>query len=193
MEQKHDRKAVNRYTVGISALLVIAIAAVTLLMLKHSFVQAEPSTKQPVGAAVPSQFSFGGADGWWQGATNRTSMAVFHRTDGCFVSAEYKLGAVNAVAEVQKTNATLSSQGYTVLPVGTQTLMLQTSDGPQKYSLEQSSVTSPSGSSKVMGGQEFGYLQLTDGYLKIMGYCDTAAQLPATIAPLQAINFDPSK
>lgn len=192
MEQKCERRAVNRYTIVISLVFVMAIAAATVLILKHSLVEAA-TPKPPVGAAVPSKFSFAGVDGWWQGATNHTSMAVFHRTDGCFVSGEYKSGTVNAVAEIQKSNATLSSQGYTILPIATKTLMIQTSDGPQKYDLEQFSVASPSGGSKVMGGQEFGYLQLSDGYLYIMGYCDTPEQLPATIPALNAMTFNSEK
>lgn len=193
MEQEPKHHVINRYTIGVSIILIAAIAAATILVLKHNLVEAAPS-KPPIGAAVPSQFSFAGAGGWWQGATNHTSMAVFHRVeDGCFVSAQHKSGAVNGTAEIQKANATLSSQGYIVLPASTQTLMLQTNDGPRQYDLVQSSVTSPSGVSKVMGGQEFGYLQLADGYLYIMGYCDTAAELPATIPALQAITFDSTK
>lgn len=153
---------------------------------------AAPSAKPGVGAAVPSQFSFDGTVGWWQGATNETSMALFHRNtdDGCFVSAQYKTGIVDAAAAIQKTNSALTSSGYSVTPGTTQTLTLQTKVGLQSYELYQSTVTTPTGAQQVEGGQEFGYVQLAGGYIYIEGYCNTAAELPATIPALQAIKFN---
>jgi len=57
--------------------------------------------------------------------------------------------------------------------------------------LQQASVTTPAGGNKVLGGQEFGYLKLSDkDYLFIEGHCETADQLAATIPALQAITFD---
>jgi len=121
-------------------------------------------------------------------------MALFHTIrDSCFTSVQHKTGTVDAVAEVQKGRASLIASGYTVTPGATQTLTIQTSTGPKQYELYQSSVTTPVGASTVLGGQEFGYLQLSNGYIKIMGYCETAKELPATIPALQAIKFDTTK
>ncbi len=121
-------------------------------------------------------------------------MALFHTIrDSCFTSVQHKTGTVDAAAELQKTAASLTSQGYTVTPGSTQTLTIQTNTGPRQYELQQSSVMTPAGANKLLGGQEFGYLQLSNGYLKIMGYCETADELPATIPALQAIKFDTTK
>lgn len=186
MKQKHFKLKLNRYTICVSILLVVASAFVVYKIMHNRAETA--AAKPPVGAAVKSMFSFTGATGWWQGATNETSMAVFHKYD-CFTSVEYKTGTVDIDAELEKVQNSVASGDYTVIPGSTQTLMLQTKLGPQKYELHQSSVVIPQGAMPVKAGQEFGYLQLSDGYIKIMGYCDTPDQLPATIPALQAIKF----
>jgi hypothetical protein len=191
MQQKHNRIRLNRHITNTLIFLAVAAASVVVVA-KHNnrTTDAAPVVKQAVGAAVPSEFKFTGASGWWQGATNKTSMALFPNAQDCFTSVEYKAGTVDAAAELQKTQATLTSSGYIVTPSSTQTLALQTAKGPQKYQLYQSTVTTPTGASTVEGGQEFGYLQPSSGYLKIMGYCDTTAELPTTIPALQAMKFD---
>jgi hypothetical protein len=178
--------------ISVVAVAVLAVTT-TLIVTNRNKTDAAASVKPAVGAAVTSQFAFTGSTGWWQGATNKTSMAVFQDTHSCFVSAEYKTGTIDAAAELQKIQSSLAGQGYTVTPGSTQTLTLQTAASQQHYELHQSAVTTPTGSSKVEGGQEFGYVQLSVGYIKIMGYCDTADELPATIPALQAIKFNETK
>ena len=193
MNQKHNRIRLNRYTVGILVFLVVT-ATCAVVVMRHNRTDAGPAVKPAVGAAVPSQFSFSGTPNWRQGPTNKTSMALFHNIrDSCFTSTEHYAGTVDAAAELQKAEASLTSRGYTVTPGSTRTLTIQTNTGPQQYELKQSSVITPSSASKLMGGQEFGYLQLTNGYLKIYGYCETAEQLAATIPALQAVKFDGTK
>jgi hypothetical protein len=84
----------------------------------------------------------------------------------------------------------MTSDGYTVNTVGTQALSLQTSSGAKQYNLQQLDVIVPAGGNALLAGQEFGYVQLPDGYVKVQAYCDTAAQLSATIPVLQAITFN---
>lgn len=188
MPQNHKHFILNRYGAGILLFLVIA-AVSAVVITKYNHTDAAPSSKSGVGAAVPSQFSFMGTAGWWQGATNKTSMALFHNPHDCFTSIEHKMGIVDAAAELQKTQASLTNDGYMVTPGGVQTLTIQTKTGPQQYELHQSSVATSAGAQPLEGGQEFGYLQLSNGYLKVMGYCDTADELPATLPALQAIKF----
>lgn len=69
-------------------------------------------------------------------------------------------------------------------------MTIQTNSGSKQYQLQQSSVTGPVGTGQVLGGQEFGYLQLSSGYLYIEGYCNTSAKLAATIPALLAITFN---
>lgn len=192
MKQKISLIKFNKYTIGSS--IFIAIAAIsTVVILPHNHTEAASPAKPAVGAAVPSQFKFTGANGWWQGATNKTSMALFHKTDGCFTSVEHKSGMVDTAAELQKQYDMQTRGGYTVTPGNTQTLTIQTVAGQEKYDLHQSSVTGTGDGGKVKGGQEFGYVQLPSGYIKVMGYCDTPDQLPATLPALQAIKFDSTK
>jgi hypothetical protein len=73
---------------------------------------------------------------------------------------------------------------------------MQTTAGPQHYQLHQYVVSGGGGGaaqqiegSQVEGGEEFGYLQLSSGYLKIEGYCNAADELATTIPALQAYEF----
>lgn len=172
--------------------MVVAFAGVggvTFALYNNSQNETEAQTK---GSGKPL-FSFQGAPGWWRGATNETSMAVFddNNAQDCFISAEYATGTVDAATEMSKISDNLTNEGYVVIPASTQTLDLQTSSKqPLRYELQQSSVVTPPGSEKLKGGQEFGYIQLKDGYIKIMGYCDEPDQLPNTIPALKAIKFD---
>jgi hypothetical protein len=111
--------------------------------------------------------------------------------DGCFVSVQHKVGTIAAdQASFQKTEDQLTTAGHTITPVATQIMTVQTNSGSKQYQLQQSSVTSPTGASQVLGGQEFGYLPLSGGYLYIEGYCNTSAELAATIPALQAVTFN---
>ena len=190
IKQKPKTALFNRNTLGVLA-LVLVVAALALCMMKSGLTDTKkpPPKTHTVSESTPSQFSFAGTAGWQQGPTNGSSMALFKSTHECFASIEHKPGTVNMAAELQKTQDNLTKQGYSVAPGGNPTLTIQTPQGPQQYQLHQSAVTSPAGASTLEGGQEFGYLQLSSGYLYIMGYCDTAAQLPATIPALQAITF----
>jgi hypothetical protein len=192
MKQKRNFFALNRRAVIVLVLLVIVAASITVIMWRNHTEAVSVVEQPPVGAAVPSQFTFdkSGAPDWWQGATRKTDMALFHAHD-CFVSVQYKTGTIAADKEkIQKDQADLVSRGYTITPGTSQTLTLQTKSGSKQYDLNQSVVTSPAGADTVKGGQEFGYLPLTNGYVFVEGYCDTSEQLTATIPALQAITFD---
>jgi hypothetical protein len=191
MKQKPNYLSLNRYTTSALVFLVLA-AASAIVVLQHNRTDAAAAVKPAVGAAVPSQFSSTGATGWWQGATSKTDIALFHKYD-CFVSVQHKTGIVDTTAELQKTQGLLASEGYTVTPGNTQALTLQTPAGPQQYELHQSSVTTPTGEHTVKGGQESGYLQLSGSYLFVEGYCDTPDELPSTIPALQSIKFNENR
>ena len=187
MKHNHNHSVSRRFIGGTLVVAVIAIATV-IVVLWRGRIDAVSPAKPPASTSLSSQFTFTGASGWWQGATNQTSMALFHNYD-CFTSVEYKTGTVDATEELQKEQATLSMGGYTVTPTSTQALALQTATGPVEYELHQSDVTTPTGANKVEGGQEFGYVQLPKGYVKVTGHCDTNDQLASTIPALQSIKF----
>jgi hypothetical protein len=190
---KRFHLARNRHiAISFGTLAIVAIVGFVIFTNGRNRTDAAPSPTLKVGAAVPSEFKFTGATNWWQGATNKTSMALFHTLqDGCFVSAQRKTGTIATYqTNFQKTEDQLTSTGHTITPVGTQTMTIRTSSGSRQYQLQQSSVTSPAGTRQVLGGQEFGYLQLSSGYLYIEGYCNTSGELATTIPALQAVTLN---
>lgn len=91
--------------------------------------QAMQSTKN--AEAPKSMFEFAGAAGWRKGPSNETSMALFNNQNPsdqapCFTSTEYYTGTVDAAAELNKSQQSLSKSGYTVTSLGTKALMMQT-------------------------------------------------------------------
>lgn len=189
MKQKHNRLSLSRYTVGMLAILIVVVAACSAVGIEHNITEAAPSVK-PAAVTVKPLFSFAGASGWWQGATNQTSMALFHSAEDCFTSVEYKSGTVDASTELQKTKTLLTSMGYAVTLDNTQSLALHVSaDSKQQYQLHQYAVTGAGSAGKVEGGQEYGYLQLSSGYVKIEGNCDNPTELTSTIPALQAVKL----
>lgn len=191
MKQGQRHNVVNRYTVSTLIVLILAVLAFVVLSTRDNSVAS--SAPQEVSSTKPteSMFSFIGASGWRQGPTNETSMALFHGHD-CFTSVEYKIGTVDVTAELDKIQSNLKSMDYVSESTATLTTTLRFGAGQEQYQLHQYSVTGTGSAGPVKGGQEFGYLQLTNGYLKIEGYCDTVGQLPVTIPALQAIIYTPT-
>lgn len=83
MKEQNNRIKVNKVLFSILALIVLAGATTGILTLGRNHTDAAASVKPTVGVSVPSMFSFSGSTGWFQGATNKTSMALFHKYD-CF-------------------------------------------------------------------------------------------------------------
>jgi len=185
MKQKHKHTVINRYTLSTLVVLIGAVVVYGALTFKNNTTEAA----SPKSEAAESYFSFTGADGWRQGPTNKTSMALFHGHD-CFVSVEYKTGTIDVTVELARIQAGLADMGYTNSPSTVLTVPLQSSEGHKQYQLHQYDVTGSGSAGQIKGGQEYGYLQFQNGYVEVEGHCDTANQLPATIPALQAIKFD---
>jgi len=120
-------------------------------------------------------------------------MALFSKTTPCFVSAERKDGLVDATSEEQKSLDMLTDDGYGISSERTESLTMLVGTKPVQYELYQSAVVTPEGSLKVKGGQEFGYVQLTGEFVKVIGYCDNFEQLSDTLAALKAFKYDNEK
>jgi hypothetical protein len=192
MAYKQKRYGLSHRSVVGLLILAILLSFTGVFVLGHTLTEAV-APKPVIMPPVISQFSFTGASDWTQGPSNNTSMALFESGGDCFVSIQLKTGVVDAPSELQKQQALLTTQGYTVTQGPTKSISIQTSSGNQHYTLYQSSVATPAGDSDLEGGQEFGYLQLSTSYLYLQGYCNTASQLPGTISALEAFRFDPSK
>lgn len=177
------------------SLLVVGVLAVGgvsgYMFMRNNSTQAAAATKTEAAVSV---FTFTGATDWRQGPSNETSMAVFGKarkngTSACFVSMEYKTGTVDEATQLQEDYATIAGGGHTATALGAQTLTLRTALGDKQYSLHQFKVTSPEGAGQLMEGTEIGYLQLREGYVKVIGNCETAEELSSTLSALQAYSL----
>ncbi len=186
MKQNHKHLHFNRYILGTLLVAVIIAIAGIAVNLSRSTANATSPAKE-TSSKIKSKFSFTGTSGWRQGPANETSMALFHNADSCFVSFEYKTGTVNIDDELSKNQQDLSSTGYNSASTAVLTTSLQTKTETKQYQLHQYSASGSPNGHDVMGGQEFGYVQLANGYVKVIGYCDTVEQLSATIPALQAV------
>ncbi|MEO6761606.1 MAG: hypothetical protein ABI220_04505 [Candidatus Saccharimonadales bacterium] len=198
MKQKLVHKIINCYTLSGLAILVIAAVLFTVFTMKHSTTNAAltPKTNSQLAQKTPGnpQFSFDstGVTGWKQGPRDKISMALFYHPTDCFISVEHKSGTVDVAAALSKLETGWTGSGNAASEVGTPKVTLQTNSGQQQYDLHQYSITGPEGASKLYSGEEFGYIQLDNGYIKIEGYCKPGDQLPATIPALEAIKFNPA-
>ncbi|HET8690044.1 MAG TPA: hypothetical protein VFL81_01245 [Candidatus Saccharimonadales bacterium] len=185
------RKFLNKYTVGGLLALILLGAAWVLVHPNHQHVKADVSASNSNMAPNKLQFTFSGVQNWREGPVNATSIALFHESNGCFVSVEHGSGTIATdKANRQKTEIYLSDHRYKTESIGTETLTMQANDSAQEYKLHQSRVTTPAGQYKVKGGEEIGYISLADNsYIKAEGHCSNADQLPTTIPALQAIRF----
>lgn len=185
-QQKHLKSKLT-VTVLISVALIVGALIAFFLLRPDPSLSAQTTEPQ-------SKFSFTGAEGWFQGATNETSMAVFNTNDtmSCFVSVEYKVGTVDIQEEVLLLESAASKRGagYQVVFMDSVDMTLKTSTGPLSYSLNQSQVTTSEGADKLKAGQEFGIINLDSHHIKVMGYCDEPSELEATLPALRAIQFN---
>ncbi len=177
---------------SIFGLILILIIAATVVTSMHKDAALAPEIKTAADVSV-SKFSFLGSSGWTQGPTNRTSLALFKIDHECFTSVEYKSGIVNANDELHKTETSLAGSGYIVSKGVTIPATIKTTTGTINYDLHQYSVSGTGNGGQLYGGQEFSYIPMDSGFIKVQGYCDASEQLPSTISSLQAIKFDVSK
>lgn len=187
-----QRKSHHIVRIAVSAFILLAgLALVVILKGQSSRIEATapPATHQ----SLKSQFSFQSVDGWRQGPSNETSMALFHKADdGCFVSVEYKKGTLDATAELQKILDSHKNSGYTISTDEIVPMSMLTNAGQKEYQLHKYLIDSngATAESKLMGGNAFGYVALSNGYIEIEGYCNTVEQLTVAIPALQALKFN---
>ena len=169
--------------------IILAVTAAYFLTLqKHT--DAAPKAVEKTGAAVPSEFKTKGVDGWWQGATNKTSMVLFQNSHDCFVSAQHDAGSVDIPIQLEKQRKLMTDAGYTFTELPTIPMTIQTSSGQLAYDLYQFAADAPANADPIMKGQAYGYIPLTNGYIKVFTDCNTPEQLPSTITAFQSLLFN---
>lgn len=145
---------------------------------------------QEQSSVVSSRFSFTGVENWTKGPSNETSLAAFHEgSDNCFVSAEYITGSLDESSALQKVIEPFTTTGYAVTPQSDVTMYTLVDGKQQEYQLHQYTVKATSSTPAVKEGNEFGFISVKNGYIKVEGHCDTSAELPVTVPALQAIEF----
>lgn len=174
---------------------MIMAAAVALALVSVGGLFALRSDSQALAdsgktSVEKSTFSFNGTNGWRKGPTNGASLALFSDDHSCFTSIERKHGVVDVAMELQKIQDGLASNGYTSTPNAIVSATLATDTGSQQYQLHQYAVSSVKSGVQLYGGQEFGYVPFSNGYLFVQGNCNTTNELPTTLPALQAIKFD---
>jgi len=105
--------------------------------------------------------------------------------DVCFVMAFYQKGTID-IANTLKEVLNTKDDSMTVNPTGTTQLSMLTPEGKKDYVLHQYDYVT---ASAIQHGNEYGFIQLSDGYIKITGVCPTADMLPSTQAALSAISL----
>lgn len=176
-------------TAGLLVLFVVASVGALLFWSRTQEVPRPHKDEAPI-----SMFEFAGIEGWMQGPSNSTSMALFNshalsEEAPCFTSTEYYDGTVDMPAQLKKSQQDMAAGGYVVTALGVKTLTIQTQSGARQYDMHLSRVTTTAGSGKIMGGHAIGYVQLRSGYLKIYGNCNTAEELPRVFPALEAISI----
>lgn len=195
--EPNRKRSERRHKITISLVALVVLAAVTtFIAVKYTRADNIPTpvtTTQNGPISGNPQFSFNAtaAPGWSQGPTDKVSLAIFLDDHSCWAYANHKPGVVNATTELQKMQDDLKKdRGFTMAPGATLQLTLKTTSGELPYQLHQSSVESKG---ELYGGQEFGYIPLSDSHIYIAGYCNNAEQLAAIAPALRAITFDSSK
>jgi hypothetical protein len=145
--------------------------------------------------STKSLFSFTGADGWRQGPTDKTSMALFSKarqdgTSACFTSAELKQGIANKAAELTELQNNLKTTGGQVVPLSSSPSVLHTTSGDHQYELQQYRIDGGNGSKDAMKGLALGYVQLNDSYVILTGHCETTEELTTITQALHAYKLD---
>lgn len=195
--EPNRKRSERRHRIAVSLVALVVLAAVaTFIAVKYTRADniLTPTTttqNEPIPGDPQFSFNTAAAPGWSQGPTDKVSLAMFFDDHSCWAYAHHKPGAVNATAELQKMQNDLKKdRGFTMTPGATVQLTLKTTSGELPYQLYQSSVES---NGEIYGGQEFGYIPLTDSYIYIAGYCKNAEQLATIMPALKAITFDSSK
>lgn len=180
----------------VAGIVVIIVVGAFLLMQKMQHKQPKNNVEtSEVAQKTPGkpEFSFDSsvATTWRQGPTDKVSMAIFDKdeTTGCWMSIEHKSGIVDEAAELKKIEANWPNAGLSATKYADVPMILKTKKGDVSYTLHQYSAVSTTGE-KALGGQEFAYFKLPNGYAKVQGYCSEVEKLATMTPALQAVTFN---
>jgi len=203
---KSSKKSTTQKTIIISTAIVLIAAMLTagVLYWNNTYSTKPADEKKPT-------FSFDASKspGWWspgnysstkedlmnykgEASLPVSSLNAFKgekgdTTDQCFVTASYQPGTIDIEKKLaQKTVAIDSSSSYKFL--GTRPQTIRTPEGTKEYSINQYDLVTQTPSQY---GNEFGFIQLKEGYISVTGVCPTADMLTANETALNAIRLNP--
>lgn len=201
---KQHKKLGTKSVVLIGSSIIILVAATTAALLYwnntrtfHTSSEQKPTfsfdvSKSP-GWWSPGNYSstaedaknYKGSEGLPISSLNAFNGKKGDTNDQCFVMASYEAGTVNIQAALKKKNMPLgSSDSYTF--IGTTQHTMQTPEGTKEYTMYQYDLVSSTPSQR---GNEFGFFQLKDGYVRMTGICPTPDTLVANETALSAISL----
>lgn len=173
----------------LAIILVSAVAVVVAALLRYAAAKDSAVAEE---SQVTSMFSFDAsmATGWREGAKNDVSMAVFGEADAesCFISTEYKVGAVDIESELKGIYDDGKKVGFTLKNVASTMLELRVDGELIEYELHQTDISVQPGSDPVKEGQGIGFVQLEGGYVKVLSLCDETKQRTLTYPALEAVS-----
>jgi cytoskeletal protein RodZ len=200
LNEKSEKRKV--LFIGLFLLLVAVITAGALLYWHHTYTIQKASEQKPTFTFDTSQ-----SPGWWSPGNyssteedaktykgdaglpvsniNAFKGKKGDTTDQCFVMASYQLGSIDVEATLkQKTLPVDSSSSYHLIDTKQHTI--RTPEGNKEYSLYQYKLVTPTPSQY---GNEFAFIPLSSGYIRITGICPTAELLASAETALEAISL----
>lgn len=113
------------------------------------------------------------------------------RIDQCFISASYYEGNVDISFALQEKEYGMikgRENSVSLSKIGEVLQTIKTSEGGKEYVIHQYDLT-PAEGEEYQRGNEFGYVQLENGYIHIFGVCPTADMLGSTISAISALEL----
>jgi hypothetical protein len=212
MNRKDKHKKQRRVVMVAVATLasIVAVGVATFLIWQYVQKSAEPNINKPLFSLDTDK-----APDWWTSGSSWlddydvvqyedsaplpiVSILAFQgvknandRLDRCFVSASYYEGNIDTNSALKEKEAGMvkgRENSTSLIKLGELTLRIKTSEGDKEYILHQYDLTPPEGE-EFQRGNEFGYIQMTDGYVYIFGVCPTANMLDSTIPAISALEL----
>lgn len=189
----------------ISAIAVVILAGVASILVVNNL--KKDSTQK-----LSFSFDANKAPNWWAGSnywpdpreydgtqTNVDELPTLSRVinsgteqapGDCFVSYSLYQGKVDIAAKIKENEGrtTANQASYSLDPINTTTLTIETPEGVKDYELHQYDLQVPPGT-QLSTGIQFAFVPLSNSYIELRGYCATADLLEMTIPALSAVSL----
>ncbi len=186
-----QKRIISHTTVVVAIVTVVIGATIGVVILTHKYSlhsRSSKDNKSQQAAALPSPFSADPPQGWRTGPSNDTSIALFGPDNVCFVSMEYRRGAVDVPSELAKVQADSRALGGESVKQSISKMSMNINGVEKQYDLN---LFKQSGAQalRIMGGLAVGYVQLADGHITAKSNCNDFDKLTTTFDTLKSMKF----